>query len=115
MNTHLDHRSDDVERLASAEEIQMQLDTSEKMPVIICGDFNDTPESKMYDKMATRFEDSWKKTGKGVGYTIPNPKVNKRIDFIWYLRSIPVIPIKSEVLSSLASDHLPVITEFQIP
>ena len=115
MNTHLDHRSDDVERLASADEILNQLNPTDKMPVIVCGDFNDTPESKMYEKMAARFEDSWKKTGNGPGYTIPNPKVNKRIDYIWYLRSIPVIPVKSEVLTSLASDHLPVITEFQIP
>jgi endonuclease/exonuclease/phosphatase family metal-dependent hydrolase len=115
MNTHLDHRSDDIERLPSVDFIFKQLEVSPKNSTLVCGDFNDTPQSKTYEKMSLQFDDIWLKAGKGEGYTIPNPKVNKRIDYIWFLRSVPVVPVKAEVMPSLASDHLGVIADFQLP
>jgi len=114
MNTHLDHRSDDVERLPSVNEIILQAEQYPKIPVLVCGDFNDTPESKTYGKMAAKFEDIWIKGGQGKGYTIPNPKANKRIDYIWFSRAVDIVPVKAEVISSPASDHMAVMADFQL-
>jgi endonuclease/exonuclease/phosphatase family metal-dependent hydrolase len=71
MDTHIDFRGDDTERLLNVAELLEVLQASRGRPVILCGDFNDTPGSRTYEKMAPAFIDTWKAAGAGDGLTIP--------------------------------------------
>ncbi|MEO6034003.1 MAG: endonuclease/exonuclease/phosphatase family protein, partial [Verrucomicrobiota bacterium] len=42
MNTHIDYRRDDAERLINAGELEEIVAAAGKMPVVLCGDFNDS-------------------------------------------------------------------------
>jgi endonuclease/exonuclease/phosphatase family metal-dependent hydrolase len=114
MNTHLDHRSDDSERWSNVAEIEKTSKQNAGAPVILCGDFNDTPESRVCRKLAETFEDTWKRIGNGDGWTIPAAKPNKRIDYIWISRAKSLAPVRVWVPQSNASDHLPVVAEFEL-
>lgn len=113
MGTHLDHRSDDAERLSSVAEICSLLAVDKRTPIILCGDFNDVPDSKMYRALAEVLVDSWRLAGKGPGPTIPSEKPNKRIDYVWVSKNSPFKAIKAWTPATKASDHLPVLVEFQ--
>jgi endonuclease/exonuclease/phosphatase family metal-dependent hydrolase len=113
MGTHLDHRRDDAERLASVVEISSILSAGKGMPVILCGDFNDVPGGKMYHALSEILVDSWSLVGQGPGPTIPADKPSNRIDYIWVSKSSPFKPIKAWIPSTEASDHLPVVVEFE--
>jgi endonuclease/exonuclease/phosphatase family metal-dependent hydrolase len=57
-------------------------------PVIICGDFNDTPVSYTYHEMTRKLDDSFKKAGKGIfGNTFAGNFPSFRIDYILFDRS----------------------------
>jgi len=81
-------------------------------PIIICGDFNDTPGSRTHQRMAGMFDDSWQRAGQGDGLTIPVKKPTKRIDYVWVSKGAPFVPVQALVVSSEASDHLPMVVEF---
>jgi endonuclease/exonuclease/phosphatase family metal-dependent hydrolase len=113
-NTHIDYRPDDAERLSNVEEIRGILGLAGSMPLILCGDFNDVPASRTYAKLADFLEDSWTRAGVGEGLTIPAETPRKRIDFIWTRKGSSLKVRSINVLNSNASDHLPVIAEFQL-
>ncbi len=113
MGTHLDHRGDDAERLSSVAEISSLLGTAKSTPVILCGDFNDVPESRMYRALSDILVDSWSLVGKGPGPTIPSEKPSKRIDYVWVSKNAPFKAIKAWTPATEASDHLPVFVEFE--
>jgi endonuclease/exonuclease/phosphatase family metal-dependent hydrolase len=113
MNTHLDFRPDDSERLSNATEVSELLKGYEGKSVLLCGDFNDVPGSRTYEKFAGLFADSWALAGKGNGFTIPAEKPTKRIDYIWVSKDGSIEPLELQVLKTEASDHLPVLGEFR--
>lgn len=55
-----------------------------KYPVIVCGDFNDTPVSYAYRKMKGNLYDAFKKSGSGIGTTYNGKIPFQRIDYIFY-------------------------------
>ena len=112
MNTHIDFRPDDSERLSNAAELEQIVAAAGKMPVIICGDFNTSPGSPTHQKIKGYLSDAWELVGEGNGFTIPVEDPRKRIDYIW-ISEPSVEPVKMEVLHSIASDHLPVLGEFR--
>jgi len=76
-------------------------------PVIVCGDFNDTPTSFVYHRIAKNLEDTFIKSGKGLGNTYNNPLLPPiRIDYILY--SNPFKSSAFNVLNAPYSDHFPV-------
>src|SRR5262249_13442297 len=83
MDTHIDHRADDSERLISADQIKEIINEYAPRPIILCGDFNDTPESRTHAAMQAAFDDSWELAGQGDGFTFSAAKPAKRIDYIW--------------------------------
>jgi endonuclease/exonuclease/phosphatase family metal-dependent hydrolase len=113
LNTHLDFRPDDSERLSNVEEIRALARRYQGRPVILCGDFNDTPGSRTHKGLGEDFEDTWLSAGKGDGYTIPVLNPAKRIDYIWLSRGSGLRATRVEVLKSEASDHLPILAEIQ--
>ena len=82
-------------------------------PIILCGDFNDTPESRVCRRLNQTFDDSWALAGQGDGFTIPAEKPRKRIDYIWISKDKSLEPLKVWVPQSDASDHRPVVSEFR--
>jgi len=82
-------------------------------PVIVCGDFNDSPVSYSYQTMRHHLKDAFIESGNGIGYTYRGKFPSYRIDFILYdpiLRSYEYQSPKLEL-----SDHLPVICRFILP
>jgi endonuclease/exonuclease/phosphatase family metal-dependent hydrolase len=57
---------------------------SSPYPVIICGDFNDTPVSYTYKTMAEGLNDVFVKSGSGIGSTFRGNFPYVRIDYVLY-------------------------------
>lgn len=82
-------------------------------PVIVCGDFNDSPVSYSYQTMRKDLKDAFIESGNGIGYTYRGKFPSYRIDYILYnpiLRSYEYHSPKLEL-----SDHYPVICRFTLP
>jgi endonuclease/exonuclease/phosphatase family metal-dependent hydrolase len=114
LNTHIDYRPDDAERILNVEEMkQIVAAAGPRTPVILCGDFNSTPDSRTYGNVKAFLADTWERVGKGDGLSFPASTPVKRIDYIW-ITPETIAPMKMEVLRSEASDHLPVVAELRL-
>jgi endonuclease/exonuclease/phosphatase family metal-dependent hydrolase len=112
MNTHLDFRPDAAERLSNVDEIKLAANASRAEAVIVCGDFNSLPGSSTHEAMKARFRDAWEEAGVGDGFTYSSVEPVRRIDYIFHTGGDGLIPIRAWVPSSTASDHLPLVVEF---
>ncbi len=112
MNTHIDYRPDDAERMLNVGEIETRLKQYAGRPIILSGDFNTTPDSRVCRRLNEKFDDTWARVGQGDGFTIPAEQPAKRIDYIWIAKDKSLVPLKVWVPRSDASDHLPVVAEF---
>jgi endonuclease/exonuclease/phosphatase family metal-dependent hydrolase len=109
MDTHIDYRPQDEERLLNVAELR-QIVASTKLPVIICGDFNSTPESRPHQLMSRFVSDAWELSGKGPGFSFPSGRPDRRIDYIW-ISTNSIAPVNIWVPVTEASDHCPVVAE----
>lgn len=115
MNTHIDYRGDDAERLMNVRQIQSVVASQPGKSVILCGDFNSTPDSRTHQMMRGQWEDVWELVGQGSGFSYPATGASKRIDYVWISKASAIKPSTAWVVNSSASDHLPVCVEFRIP
>ena len=113
LNTHIDYRPDDTERLSNIEEIKRVENQHGHLPAILCGDFNDTPGSRVHRAIKERFQDCWELAGQGHGFTYSSDTPRKRIDYVFVSKDAPLVPLKAWVPPSDASDHLPLVAEFR--
>lgn len=82
-----------------------------KMPVILMGDFNTTPDDKVLNPIRERMSDTDDfNLIKNLG-TYPSDKPEKKIDYIFY-RGLNCV--KTETINEIFSDHLPIIAEFEL-
>ncbi len=112
MNTHIDYRADDSERWLNVQEIQALAAGFGALPVILCGDFNDLPKSRIYQELSNTFADTWLLSGGDAGFTFPANSPQRRIDYVWVSRPETLRPSKAHVPVSEASDHRPLVVEF---
>jgi endonuclease/exonuclease/phosphatase family metal-dependent hydrolase len=112
VSTHTDYHPDDAERLQNADQLLEILAGYRDVPVIIGGDFNDVPTSRIHGKLKDRLQDVWEKAGTNAGFTIPSSRPIKRIDYLWITPNAPWTPQRAWVPATDASDHLPVVAEF---
>lgn len=77
-------------------------------PVILCGDFNDTPSSYTYHHLTKNLKDAYKESGSGIGMTYAGSLPSFRIDYILHDKSFSSINYKT-VRNNL-SDHYPITT-----
>ncbi len=114
MNTHIDSRPDDAERWLNVGEMEALEKQYRSNPMILCGDFNDVPTSRIYRRMSETFHDTWARVGQGTGFSFPAGKPIKRIDYLWISKDEALMPLKAWIPESEASDHLPVVAEFEL-
>ena len=112
MSTHLDYHNDDAERALDVKTIKSAAAANPDAALILCGDFNEGPGSRTYNRLAEFLADTWKAAGKGAGHTFSSSAPWQRIDFIWHSRELR--PINAFVPKTDASDHLPVVAEFSL-
>ena len=122
-NTHLDSRSDDSARITAVRELKPLLARFASRPMLLFGDMNDQPDSKVVGEISEMMNDSWTEVGKGNGLTYPSASPRKRIDYIFNLKKqttdsistlVRLLPVSARVVQSTASDHLPTIVEFTL-
>ncbi len=95
-------------RQEEAKQISALVDTTE-YPVILCGDFNDTPVSYTYTKISRRLKDAFTVAGLGIGNTYAYYLPILRIDYIFYSNDLHLLDF-SRIKIKL-SDHFPVWAE----
>lgn len=77
-------------------------------PVLVGGDFNSTPDSKVQSELrASGLRDSWATCGRGDGLSYPADTPAKRIDYLFLLGTVECV--SAEVLVTEVSDHRPVL------
>ena len=70
-----------IQRAEQSERLRDEIDQS-PYPVIICGDFNDTPVSYTYARVRGKLKDAFVESGTGIGNTYLGRLPSFRIDYI---------------------------------
>ena len=81
----------------------------EDTPIIICGDFNDPPQTYTYRTMKGDLTDGFRDCGSGFGYTFRQIRQLLRIDYILYSSDFKGLRYDSPDIDF--SDHQPVVWE----
>ncbi len=99
-----------VKRAIQAQVVKDNINRS-PFPVIVLGDFNDTPVSYTYTKIRKGLNDSFVNSGYGAGFTYIGNYPRNRIDYILYNDSL--INSYFEIIKVKYSDHYPIIAYFK--
>jgi len=99
-----------IRRALQAQVVKDNIDRS-PFPVIVAGDFNDTPVSYAYRKIRKGLNDSFVNSGYGAGFTYNGNYPPNRIDYILYYKSLNNSYF--EILRIKYSDHYPIIAYFK--
>jgi endonuclease/exonuclease/phosphatase family metal-dependent hydrolase len=78
-------------------------------PSVVCGDFNDVPNSYTYFQIRGNRQDAFLKKGAGIGRTYASISPTLRIDYILAAPQFSVLQCKKIEVSY--SDHYPVIAD----
>jgi endonuclease/exonuclease/phosphatase family metal-dependent hydrolase len=128
-NTHLSFNSQSVRIQQSQQILEYMYDINNQYTAagtILCGDFNDPPESTTITQITetgsdTTYYDSFKEANPGIpGYTVPSNSPNTRIDYIFYSNISSFHVDSSKVVMDApftgelyCSDHLGVLSVFK--
>jgi endonuclease/exonuclease/phosphatase family metal-dependent hydrolase len=99
-----------VKRASQAKVVKDHINHS-PYPVIVLGDFNDTPVSYAYTKIRKGLNDSFVNSGYGAGFTYRGNYPANRIDYILYDDAL--INSFFEIIKVKYSDHYPIISYFR--
>jgi len=80
-------------------------------PVIVAGDFNDTPVSFTYRKMRKGLSDAFVEAGYGAGFTYRGKYPPNRIDYVLFTNEIECTDF--DIIKVKYSDHYPIISYFR--
>lgn len=101
-----------IKRAVQAQTVKTKINES-PYPVIVAGDFNDTPVSYSYRKIRKGLEDSFVSAGYGAGFTYKGKYPPNRIDYILFDNSLECKQF--DILKVKYSDHYPIIAYFRKP
>ncbi|MBN2273534.1 MAG: endonuclease/exonuclease/phosphatase family protein [Bacteroidales bacterium] len=98
-----------IKRAGQSEVLSFHIQSSPH-PVIVCGDFNDTPFSYSYYRISRNLRDAFVTSGSGIGSTYRQNIAPIRIDYILYDPSL----CSSHFVNKKThwSDHYPVMCDF---
>lgn len=91
--------------------VKQYLDAS-PYPTIICGDFNDIPNSYTYFTIKANRQDAFREAGQGIGRTFSNIAPTLRIDYIMPDKRFDVLQYFRYLLPY--SEHYPVIADLML-
>jgi len=99
-----------IKRSAQAKALKAEINKS-PYPVIVAGDFNDTPVSYSYRKIRKGLEDAFVSSGYGAGFTYKGNYPPNRIDYILFddfleCRQFDIPKVRH-------SDHYPIVAYFR--
>jgi endonuclease/exonuclease/phosphatase family metal-dependent hydrolase len=100
-----------IKRSAQVDAISNHIKAS-AFPVIVCGDFNDTPVSYSYRKMRKGLKDAFISAGQGTGSTYQGIFPYFRIDYIFHDSHFK--PLLFEKVETRLSDHYPILCIFEL-
>lgn len=85
-------------------------------PVIVMGDFNDSPISVVHRRLEKHFVDAFRAAGKRWGPTFKAGPIPLRLDRIYCSADIRVLDcrVRNDALTRAASDHRPVIASLEV-
>lgn len=90
---------------------------TQDVPTIVAGDVNDEPGSATWTALCRHHRDVWAAVGNGDGFTFSAANPRRRIDGVFADRRLGLVAAR--VLDSpdvgRASDHRPVLVEFDVP
>ncbi|MCM4169383.1 hypothetical protein KCTC52924_00416 [Arenibacter antarcticus] len=110
-STHLDHTSDDANRVLQAKELNKIIEKL-SLPVIIAGDLNALPDSKPIEILHQTLTPTCRTS---CPLTFPAIKPNRTLDYIMYRPKQKFNVESLKVLNeTYASDHLPVLAELSL-
>ena len=103
-----------VKRAPEAEAVHRYVEAhKDRYPVVVCGDFNDTPISYTRHTIAQGLTDCFAEAGCGLGLSYNRKGFNFRIDHIFC--SSQFTPIMCKVDSKMdASDHYPMLCSMKM-
>jgi endonuclease/exonuclease/phosphatase family metal-dependent hydrolase len=99
-------RSDQISRLIEHARLSPH-------PVIICGDFNESPYGFNYRQVVHSFANSFENAGNGFGFTYNNRIVPLRIDHQFYGKEVRVLDYSVDYKMKI-SDHFPTKANYEI-
>ena len=88
------------------------IDRNEEKSILMCGDYNDTPVSYTYQRLAGRLDCAYRKAGRGVGFTYSHGGIYVRIDHVFTSSDWQCLKCYTDE-DITASDHLPVVAYLQ--
>ncbi len=83
-------------------------------PLVITGDFNSVPHSRIVEPFRQRFVDSFTAAGKGFGWTYPllGAAFGLRIDYQFCTEDLR--PLQHQVIREEPSDHFPIMVSYRL-
>lgn len=100
-----------VKRAKQCFQVVESMETSPN-PIILCGDFNDTPVSYAYKTLINNLTDAFVEKGMGFGKTYVNPSPFLRIDYVLMEHAFTINGYST--IPQNYSDHNPVVVRFKI-
>lgn len=94
-----------------AEMVQELIEDS-PYPVLVCGDFNDTPASYAYHVISKNLKNAFREKGSGVGVTYNGAFPNFQIDYLLCSKEFEVCDYR--IIKKKYSDHYPVKAIFHL-
>jgi endonuclease/exonuclease/phosphatase family metal-dependent hydrolase len=110
--THLDHRADGRERLASARAINELAIRDPERPALLAGDLNDLSDSPPLTELGKQ----WQRSNARILPTIPVKSPRRQIDYILYRPKDRWRTVETVVLEeAVASDHRAILAVLELP
>lgn len=86
---------------------------TDSRPRVLMGDFNDSADSTPVRLMKTQLTEVFSKAGRGPAETFPFAVLpDLRLDYVF--SSSELLPVNAHVVQELASDHYPVVADFEL-
>ena len=111
MATHLDHRRDDKERIASARATNERIEDRPDTVALLAGDLNDVPGSRTLVELGNH----WIRANEAISPTTPVDEPTRQIDYILLRPADRWRVIQTRVLDeAIASDHRAIFAVLQL-
>lgn len=113
--THLDYHPEDGERMESVAMLKKLVGKDAETPIIVAGDLNAQPQSRVIQEATTFLSDSFGVAKGDDCFTFPADQPKRRIDYVLFNDKDQLRCVEHRVLpESVASDHRPLLAVFEL-